>query len=107
MPLDEGFEPHDYEGGDLPDDKIISMIMDMFGEGVTASDNPYYVSEAVLLNILMTVVINAGVRDELTEEQAIEYGMKLANLILTERKHRLADLIAFGIEHNRGAEDDK
>jgi hypothetical protein len=38
----------------------------------------------------MTVAINVGVRDELTEEQAVEYGLKLANLILTERKDRLA-----------------
>jgi hypothetical protein len=54
----------------------------------------------------MTVAINVGVRDELTEEQAVEYGLKLANLILTERKDRLANLIAYGIERKHGTEGD-
>jgi hypothetical protein len=106
MPFDEGFEEHNGGGDDRPDDTVVDMIMGVFSAGVAASDNPYYVSEAVLLNILMTVAINVGVRDKLTEEQAIEYGVKLAGAILTERKHRLADLIAYGIKHKRGAEDD-
>jgi hypothetical protein len=107
MPFDEGFEEHNGGGDDRPDDTVVDMIMEVFSAGVTASDNPYYVSEAVLLNILMTVVLNAGVRDELTEDQAIEYGLKLVNLILTERKDRLADLIAYGIKHNHGTESDE
>jgi hypothetical protein len=82
------------------------MITSVFSEGVRSSDNPYYVTEAVFLNILMTVAINVGVRDELTEEQAVEYGLKLANLILTERKDRLANLIAYGIERKHGTEGD-